>query len=358
MRTKKIFNVHVLMAGHGDCIWIEYGYSGQPARVLIDGGVHRTSEQLAGKLVGVRNPDHASHELLVVTHVDDDHIAGVLPLVEDPEYAGQFAEIWFNGRKHLEKLNSLGALQGDRLTDAITTQSIPWNRAWQEESAVVPAKGNLPEKTLPGGAKITLLSPGWDQLERMAKRWDSEIRVAGLKKGIPPDQPSDVPGLEPMGALHPEISVLLKEPFEPDASPANGSSIAMLFEYENASILLGADAHPDILANSLRRLANGKKLIVDVFKLPHHGSKKNVTPEILEMVSAKKYVFSSDGKIHRHPDQAAVARVIHSAPPGAVMVFNCRTKFNSVWDSPSLKKKHQYQTEYGNDNDGVEIELL
>ncbi len=28
----------MLPAGHGDCLWIEYGDPGRPQRVLIDGG--------------------------------------------------------------------------------------------------------------------------------------------------------------------------------------------------------------------------------------------------------------------------------------------------------------------------------
>jgi beta-lactamase superfamily II metal-dependent hydrolase len=39
----------------------------------------------------------------------------------------------------------------------------------------------------------------------------------------------------------------------------------------------------------------GNTLEVDVFKLPHHGSKANVTRELVSRVSAKTYVFSTDG---------------------------------------------------------------
>jgi len=358
--VNKMLNMRVLMAGHGDCLWIEYGDPKEPRRVLIDAGVHATFQRLEPMLDAVRSDGKPSHQALILTHVDSDHIAGMLPILASPTHAAQFAEIWFNGRKHLvpaTTLAALGGVQGEVLTDHIADRQLAWNSTFSNRSIVVEDDGPLPEIKLADGANMTLLSPGWPQLEKMAETWDAEIRKAGLKKGVAAEQLTVVPGLEMMGGQVPDIEALLKTPFIEDDRPANGSSIALLFTYAGATMLLGADAHPRILAKSIKRLTGGLKLKVDAFKLPHHGSRRNVTPELLALVEANLYIFSSNGAYHGHPDVDAVARVIHSAPDGATIVFNCRTKFNDVWDSASLKKKWKYKTVYGDDN-GVDIELL
>jgi len=355
-----MLNMRVLMAGHGDCLWIEYGEPERPCRLLIDAGVHSTFQRLGPMLEAVRSDKAPSHQALILTHVDSDHIAGMLPILASPAHAAQFAEIWFNGRKHLvpvASLDALGGVQGELLTDHIADRQLAWNSTFSSRSIVVENEGPLPEIKLADGATMTLLSPGWPQLEKMAKAWDDEIRKAGLKQGEAAEQPTAIPGLEMMGGHLPDIDALLKTPFTEDDRPANGSSIAMLFSYAGATILFGADAHPGILVNSIKRLTGGQKLKVDAFKLPHHGSRRNVTPDLLALVQAELYIFSTNGAYHGHPDVDIVARVIHSAPDGATMVFNCRTKFNDMWDSASLKKKWKYKTVYGND-DGVDVELL
>lgn len=76
-------NITLLPAEHGDCIFVSaYDYN-----ILIDGGVAQTYQDLHDR----RNPDkplkllidklHEENkhiDLLIVTHVDDDHIGGII----------------------------------------------------------------------------------------------------------------------------------------------------------------------------------------------------------------------------------------------------------------------------------------
>ncbi len=43
-------------------------------------------------------------------------------------------------------------------------------------------------------------------------------------------------------------------------------------------------------------LLKGGKIHVDILKLPHHGSDRNVAPEFFEKITADHYVVSADGK--------------------------------------------------------------
>ena len=93
-----MLRLNVLPSGHGDCLWIEYGTSAFPRRILIDGGATGTYKRaLQSRLE--RSGDEL--ELLVVTHVDGDHITGILELIEKAHTGIKPKDLWFNGFRHL-----------------------------------------------------------------------------------------------------------------------------------------------------------------------------------------------------------------------------------------------------------------
>jgi glyoxylase-like metal-dependent hydrolase (beta-lactamase superfamily II) len=131
--TRSVFRLAVLPAGIGDALVIEYGTFGSIYRVLIDGGIGRTGTAVKEYLGG-----DAQLELLVVTHIDSDHIAGVLKLlhVDNPPVPN---DIWFNGYKHLfpkKSLVEMGAKQGEALTSLIKARGYPWNRSFKGKAVV------------------------------------------------------------------------------------------------------------------------------------------------------------------------------------------------------------------------------
>src|SRR5262245_38687628 len=96
-----MLRIEMLTDGHGDCLWFEYGNPSKPSRVLIDGGATGTYKRaLRDKLraLGAQTPPF---ELLVVTHIDADHIAGTLDLLEDRDMPFKASDVWFNGYRHL-----------------------------------------------------------------------------------------------------------------------------------------------------------------------------------------------------------------------------------------------------------------
>jgi hypothetical protein len=300
--------------------------------------------------------DKPSHELFVVTHIDADHIGGTLKLMN--AYAPHFAEVWFNGLEHLTPgLQPQGALQGEKLSFSIRKNDLPWNKAFATQQVSLEHDGAPVIKTLPGGAKVTILSPGWAQLRKLEPVWKKEVEKAGLMPGIGATAPVNVPppGFEALGATN--VDALAAVSFDEDAAEANGSSVAFLLEYGGKRVLFGADAHPTVLVNAIDKLTGGQPLAVDVFKLPHHGSKNNVSVELVKKVPAKHYLFSTNGSHFRHPDQEAVARVVKYAAAGAHLVFNCRTQFNQMWDNAGLKTKWGYFADYGNDDEGITLHL-
>jgi beta-lactamase superfamily II metal-dependent hydrolase len=352
--------INFLAAGHGDCIWIEYRASGRFHRILVDAGTYATARKLSELLDVARRSDCVSHELFVVTHLDSDHIGGALKILDSPVRASQFEQIWFNGRHHLdthEGLEQLGVRQAEQLSSLIQLREIPWNTSFCE-GAVACATNGVNITSLPGGAKVTILSPTEEQLTSLAKVWDKEVRKAQGKEHAPVPSTGDEEEFEVLGTDEPDVERLASEQFIEDAAPANGSSIAMLVEINGKKILLGADAHPTTLVHAIQEITGGGALDVDVFKLPHHGSKYNLTSSLLQIVRAKEYVFLSNGAYFGHPDAAAVAKVIKYAPPNPRLVFNYRSQYNKIWESRALQRRWGYRTLYGDDEKGVALTLM
>jgi beta-lactamase superfamily II metal-dependent hydrolase len=98
-----------------------------------------------------------------------------------------------------------------------------------------------------------------------------------------------------MGGL--DIDLLAAEPFEADRAEPNGSSIAVLAEYNGGRLVLAADAHADGLVESRRSLAGseGGRLRCEAFKLTHHGNKHSVSKELLDQISCPRFLVSTNG---------------------------------------------------------------
>ena len=134
-------------------------------------------------------------------------------------------------------------------------------------------------------------------------------------------------------------SELAAQPTPLDDSLPNASSIVVLAEYAGASVLLAGDATARQLTEGVRRLLAERhldQLELTALKVPHHGSVRNVTRELLSLVPAEHYLFSTDGSYFGHPDAAGVARVLEYGRPGGELVFNYRSPQTLLWDDEAL----------------------
>lgn len=336
-----MFSIHMLPAAEGDCLWIEYGDKNDPCRVLVDTGTPGTYEMLSQKIAPLRNK---TFELFVVSHIDNDHIGGAIPLLENPPHGIKFKDVWFNGFRHLIKANKdkLGFNQGQELTQALVEGKHPWNKAFKCGPVMVPEDGLLPVSKLDGNLKLTLLSPYPAQLEALLPDWKKALIKLRKKE---PDLIDDV-AADHLGAKL-NIRSLAESPFKEDAGTPNGSSIAFLAEYGSRAVLFGADAFPGVIEHSVDRLLAERKLRklpLDAFKVCHHGSRHNTSPTLPAKLRAERYLISSDGTRHEHPHREGVARLVFYGEPGGTLVFNYATDYNRIWNDTLLKKDHKYKT--------------
>lgn len=348
--SSPFFRIDMLPARHGDCLWIEYGTGDKVNRILIDGGPVSTYEFLKHQ-VDDMPPGDKVFELIVLTHVDADHIEGLVRLFAEKPLPFKVNQVWFNGWRQMKKAHGLlGALQGEFLS-ALLVRRVP--RAWDPDSApwVVRGHGKLPSYTLPGGMKLTLLSPNTKSLNKMAKAWEKAVKKAGINPGdleaawkALAKRKQFVPK-EGLLGTSPNLDELLKAEFMNDQAAPNGSSIAFLAEYADKSVLFLADAHPDVICESLQRLCAERgveKVAVDAVKVAHHGSKNNISQDMLKLIHSPAYLVSTNGDQFEHPDAECIALILKHGKPSR-LYFNYQSDFNEHWLAKNLQSQYAYK---------------
>jgi len=106
-----IFSLDVRRARQGDCLLLHYGTKDRPGLVMIDGGPRGVyGEHLKPRLHAIRKAHGLDAnkpldvDLLIVSHVDDDHIHGILDLTKEllearrerqPQFV-QVSSFWHN----------------------------------------------------------------------------------------------------------------------------------------------------------------------------------------------------------------------------------------------------------------------
>jgi beta-lactamase superfamily II metal-dependent hydrolase len=350
---------------HGDSLFVEWGGVNGKHRMLIDGGPIGAYGALESRIAALASEER-QFELIVLSHVDTDHIEGVVRLFAEPldQWQFQVTDVWFNGWGHLDDVCTLGGRQGEFFSALLQHRLKPgaWNSAFKG-AVVVPPSGPLPVVGLAGGMKITLLSPTRHKLDKMREAWRKDLKSTGIKPGdidaawqelskkkqYLPDQ-----GL--LNSSDSSIATILARQFKADSAAANGSSIAFLAEHAGGSCLFLADAHPDVLIDSLGRLLQErgeKRLKVDAVKVAHHGSKNNTDSELLSLIDSPRYLFSTSGAVFKHPDEEVVARILDAAGGRPVtLYFNYLSEFNLKWKSLDLQEKHNYSAIYNDEADG------
>ena len=368
----------MLPAGRGDCLWIEYGKANARHRVLIDGGIASTQKAIRARIEALPVAKRR-FDLLVISHIDLDHIAGVLKLIADPPEGLEFDNVLFNGWKQLVKADELpdddgilGAKLGERVTSRIEQRGYTWNKGFKDKLvAIRKSTGKLPSIKLAGDMKITLLSPTLERLRKLRPVWQEEIEAAGLEPGNAgdtlegighPDEEEEDGGI--LGTASVNIKKLAATPFKDDKSEANGSSIALLAEFDGKRCAFLGDAYASDIAKSVQRVIDaeddGDLLEVNATKLSHHGGRKNTSSGLLEKLHCRNYLVSTDGSIYDHPHGESLSRVVvHGRAAGKPsLIFNYLSDETKVWKKKSLfNGPFPYDPEYPGDDPGNSISL-
>jgi hypothetical protein len=338
------FQLTMLPALDGDCLILTWGDGGKCSHAVIDGGRAAAYPHLHRHLVKMAEAGETL-ELYVLTHIDADHIAGALTYLKSRTRPIEPKQVWYNGFRQVRPGDRRSMRQGDEYSEALEKLRWPLNTGF--ERGVVSIE-TAPAELDVAGLKITLLSPDAAHLEVLGERWDEwrreqeesdqregreDTRGAGKSERPPVPDPFVIEDLIADG--------------ETDHGLPNGSSIAFVAEWGGARMLLAGDAHPDLIAASLASMAEreGGRYHLDLLKASHHGSAKNTTREMIEILDCRRMAISTNGNLHGHPDPQAIARFLHFGTVGHKHLhFNYATDRALAWDAETVKERHDYET--------------
>lgn len=355
-----MFAIELLEAREGDCIWIEYGGSDPVDRhiIVVDGGPPGAGKVLRERIERAKKERGAEQlhlELVVITHIDSDHIGGILELLTKPEPRVSIGDIWFNGVMQLSSV--LGPAQGERLSTLLATDRLRWNEAFKGGRIAIPEDtGQLPHLELTGKMLVTVLGPPEDRLWKLAKGWKAVVEAAEQ-----PVRDTGTPRKDILGEEWPPV--YRDERPDIDSGPANASSILLLMEYDKKAVLLAADGSPIDLEKGIDRLLGqrGERFLpLSLFKVPHHGSEGNLTSELLRKLSCSQFALSTDGSKNKHPHHQTILRLIKEGGGTPHLMFNYRTNKTRLWEDrrdelpPGFRG---YSVEYGKKGRGLVIRL-
>lgn len=345
------FRLEMLPAADGDCLLLSWGEE-RLSHMVVDGGRAAAYPHLKKRLQDIADAGEKL-ELYVLTHIDADHIEGALAYLRDEERPLAPTQVWYNGRIEMVAAGVRSIKQGDAYSTLLAKLGWPLNTSFPDAVAKIQ---NPPRPIDIAGLKIIMLSPDEQHLAALGKKWSQwfdqqQTRARGvltMAKRPPVPDPLIVEDLIGPGATDTELP--------------NGSSIAFIAEWKEHRILLAGDAHPDMLATSLRPLAAeaGGRYRVDLFKSSHHGSAKNTTRELIELLDCRRLAVSTNGNIHCHPDPQSIAMFLQFGVVGKKDIyFNYLTDWTRPWTKQAVADRYGYQVHTPTVEEGMmEIDML
>lgn len=350
-----ILSLEVLQAKEGDCLILHYGKISAPKIIVIDGGPSGVyTKFLKPRLLNIKktlSPDNSLPiSMVMVSHADDDHINGIEMLTNDliqqktdnEDLHFKIDKFWFNSFDDIIGNIQIPIISSLSNSVAAASQELTANPIFDNADshliAVIASTGqgrnirnnsktlglsiNTPFTPLPpsgvrlvrGDVKkskiklntnfsIHIVHPNQQRLIELQKKWDKDLQKAKLKG---------------------DNSIIIASLTDTDKSPFNLSSIVCLIEHNGKKILLTGDSRSDDIFNGLKEnklLDKNDKLHVDILKMPHHGSKANMTTNFLQKITADHYVISANGK-HDNPDQETLDMFQENIKKGTLHLTN------------------------------------
>ncbi|MCI0466346.1 MAG: hypothetical protein L0Y57_04975 [Beijerinckiaceae bacterium] len=351
-----IFSLDVRRARKGDCLLLHYGSAQDPRLVMIDGGPRgvygphlkpRIEEIRKARGLDVSEP--LPVDLLMVSHVDDDHIQGILDLTKElleakrdrkPQCV-QVLSLWHNSFDEIidHKPDELTASVKHQFGPASVTGSgeLPDDEKAEVEEYFAGSTPGVPaeeeSKLVSSTLKVLASIEQGFQLRADAEALEFErnpefggkliIAAAGeapldMGQGLTVSIAGPMKGeVEALRKKHNQwLKKLKMEGKAPpqalaayvDKSVPNLSSLVLLAEAKGKTMLLTGDARGDKILQGLELVGlmkKGGKIRVGLLKVPHHGSANNLNNDFFERIIAEHYVFSGNGE-HGNPERKAL----------------------------------------------------
>ncbi|MGG1791756.1 MBL fold metallo-hydrolase [Bacillus mycoides] len=402
----KKFQVTMFEAGNGDSFLIKC-IGENTTNILVDFGYSNTYKKHVEKHLKNMATDNEKIDLIIVTHIDQDHISGGIRFFEDNGNADapkiiSVGEVWHNSYRHLEMeetdkiltdrerkhviSNSIvveqnregnttdtSAKQGSRLAANLHHNGYNWNSCFGGQA--ISYKGQEPIY-LNDEVKITVLSPTIIELDKLKKAWKKELKVKfptiELNNDIIFDdaiecislmrRPNNASTSSRDTSTTTNLENLASIKFQEDIDEINASSITCIIEFMDKKILLLGDSISSIVEEQIKKIYKETEfpIIFDAIKVAHHGSAKNTRNELLDIIDSEHYFISTNGSIHGHPDNETIAKIIVREKREFTrnLYFTNKISKLDIFDNKEWQHKYQYKTHFrSKSEDSLQIYL-
>ena len=310
-------------AGCGDSILVS---TSEGTTILIDGGLTTTyRKSIQRKLTRFKLLNK-----VIVTHIDNDHICGIIALIKDNARRKKIEELWFNSCDVIT-VNKDGRKVGTGQSLLLEKLLLKYNVKYRNDIYL----SNNNNYSINQDVTLTLLSPREEDLDEL--KVELEKDEAKYCNGRKVGNVSNKKCLDKRSIDEVE-SISTK-----DNSINNKTSIAFILDYKDENrFLFLADAHINIINDSLKKLGFSKdnRLKVDFVKLSHHGSQNNINNEFLNLVETDKFVTLTDCSKFEHPDKETYSLILkHSLRSKNIeFIFNYKSAYQNKFTQEDVEK--------------------
>ncbi len=302
--NKNSLEIDFLAVGNGeqsgDAIAIRYGDFDDTSKqyvIVVDGGTIDSGKEIIKLIKETYKTNYI--DLVISTHPDGDHASGLREILKDEDFT--IAKLWMHRPwEHSEEIKHL--FVDGRITDNSLSERLQnaYNYAFECEEIASEKEIDIEEpfsgKSFDNG-KLIVLGPDEDYYLELipdfnkspvAKESVFEKAFSGIK---------DVVNwvIESMS-----IETLDEEG---DTSAENNSSTILLLNINDDLYLLTSDAGIPALKRAIEfaELNDINLKNIQFMQIPHHGSKRNISPSILDEIMPKYALASASGKSEKHP---------------------------------------------------------
>lgn len=330
--------IHILPALHGDAFILDLRKGENHGVVVVDSGPY-----IAGRKIFKNFYDYDKIDLMVISHFDDDHIAGIKKYAQEVSIGDKdwnVQQMWVNNSKDypIELDTDQSLQQATTLADALEKINTRYpNFIWKPYIS----EGHTLDL---GFTNIEVVSPPIEFEKYMIKRIKEQENLSE-EESENQDDPLKI-----------SLDDLAKRPdHEPNLDDydelANATSIAFVLRSDGLSILMLGDCYPGNVETYLRKkYSEQEKLKVDFVKISHHGSLINSSTSLYDIIECNNFIISTNGKKYGHPDREAIAKIV-CHPHRSKEIINIYLNYTEDSYAPFLndgeEKKYNFKVHYG-----------
>jgi len=285
----------------GDAIALRYGDFNNPATqkvVVIDGGTKESGKALVEHIKTYYGTTHV--DLVVASHLHNDHISGLTEVFDGLSVGKLVAHYPWDYTKAIQKMTTTNASQRSletRLEKSLSTLSSLADLA--EENGVETMQPFAGEEILDG---LYILGPTKEYYQSLLANFGVTPEAKEVHKI------QEVVGTvkEALNWIAETLHIETLSDDYPDTNSENNSSLVLLLVVDGKKFLFTGDAGKEALTKAIDYCAEqGVSLSgIDFFDVPHHGSKRNLGPTILDRLMPKTAFISCPPKGDpKHPSR-------------------------------------------------------